>query len=55
MDTNPIALQQAQLQANIAMAMVKKNAQADQKFVEMIAQNTPAPTSGRGQLLDVTV
>lgn len=54
METSAIVLQQAQLQTNIALSMVKKNAQADQKFVEMIAQNSPSPSSGRGQLLDVT-
>ncbi len=55
METALVA-QQAQLQTNVALSMIKKNAQADQKLINTIAQAVQsAPTAGRGSLLDVTV
>jgi len=47
-----VAIQQATLQGNIGMAMVKQQAQAEQSIVNMIAQSTP--TGSRGQNLNIT-
>jgi len=54
MEVSAIMLQQAGSQTNLGLAMLKKNAQAEQSMVNMIAQSAP-PTGGRGQNLDVTV
>lgn len=53
MEVSAAALQQVTAQTNAALSMVKKNAQAEQALVNMIAQNTPS--GGRGQNLDITV
>lgn len=53
MEVAALALQQAQSQTNLAMNVLKKNAQAEQALVNMITQ--AAASGGRGQVVDVTV
>ena len=56
MEIAALALQQASLQTNIAMAMIKQGAQTEQSLVNMIAQTIQSsPSGGRGQSLDITV
>lgn len=52
MEVAALAAQQANLQMNTALSMVKKNAEAEQSLVNVLVQNTGA---GRGQNFDVTV
>jgi len=41
------------MQTNLALSFIKKNAQADQSLVNMIAQSSPS--GGRGQNVDMSV
>lgn len=52
MEAAALTAQQASLQQNLSLSFVKKNAQAEQSLVNMIAQNS---SPERGQNLDVTV
>lgn len=54
MEVSAIAVQQAQSQLNASAAMLKKNAQAEQALINIIAESQQsAPTGGRGQNLDI--
>lgn len=52
-----IAAQQAIAQQNVALSVIKSNAQADQAFAQIIketVENTPTP-SGRGSTVNIRV
>ncbi len=53
MELAAVALQQASAQTNVTLSMLKKNAQAEQSFINMIVQN--APSGSRGRNFDETV
>ncbi|MFH1157357.1 MAG: hypothetical protein V1721_00490 [Pseudomonadota bacterium] len=56
MELAALALQQASLQTNIALALIKNNAQTEQALVNMIAQTVQSsPSGGRGKNIDISV
>jgi len=50
---NIVTAQQSNAQTSLAMSFIKKNAQAEESVVNMIAQSSPS--GGRGQNVDLTV
>ena len=48
-----VTAQQSNLQNNLAMSFIRKNAQTEESVVNMIAQSSPA--GERGQNVDLTV
>ncbi len=56
MELAALALQQAQLQTNIGMAMIKQGSQNEQNLINMIAQSIQSsPSAGCGQNLDISI
>lgn len=51
MEVAAVAVQQAMLQSNLGLAMVKKNADMQQAMVNMIAETVNA--TGRGQMVNI--
>ncbi len=49
--TTATAMQQSSLQQNVALSVLKQNAQADQSLAQMIQ----SVAGGRGQALDISV
>lgn len=57
MDVAGIAAQQAQLRANIALETIKQSADAQKALANVIqqaAENLPAPSGGRGGIVDIS-
>ena len=56
MELAALALQQANFQTNIGIAMIKQGSQNEQNLINMIAQSVQSsPSIGCGQNLDISV